>query len=73
MARSSLNFLAYANFNVGFSGAIGVAGSFLTGNLTFAGPLAITAGGSITAGAIQASDVALTAGAAIATGAIAGC
>jgi hypothetical protein len=65
-----LDFLAYANFNVGFGGTIGVNGAFQTGDLAFAGPLDITAGGSITTGLIRASDVGLTAGAAIATGAI---
>ena len=65
-----LDFLAYANFNVGFNGAFSAGGSVLTGDLTLAGAVDIVAGGSITTGTISASDVALDAGQAILTAAI---
>ncbi|QGN53475.1 hypothetical protein [Novosphingobium sp. Gsoil 351] len=67
---STLDFLAYANFNVGFAGSLSTGGSILAGDLIFGGPLDIAAGGSITTGNIQAADVALAAGTTLATGAV---
>lgn len=65
-----LDFLAYANFNVGFAGGISTNGSIFTGNLTFNGPIDLTALGSITTGTITATDVSVDARQALLTAAI---
>ncbi|MCA1661114.1 MAG: DVUA0089 family protein, partial [Novosphingobium sp.] len=67
---SGLDFLAYANFNVGGDGFFDADGSVETGDLTFGGELDIDALGSITTGNVDAGSVFFSAGQAIATGAV---
>ncbi|MDP3674340.1 MAG: hypothetical protein Q8R44_04490 [Novosphingobium sp.] len=64
---SGLDFLAFANFNVGQSGFFDADGSVLTGDLTFGGDLGLFAAGSITTGVVSAASVDFIAGTSINT------
>ena len=67
---SQLDFLAYANFAIGFNATLNTVGAISIGDVTVNGTLQASAGTTFTAGNISASDVTLQGTTGLTTGTI---